>query len=219
VGGVLWGARIAEFDTFHFFFAGIAVFATPVAAVGIWNLWLYLRAMGRRQLAIITLIICVAQVELGIAPVMIRLEGFGPKGTASVPLDVLAAIRALPADAKLAYACGPDEEYGYFGPGLAGIYAHTDRRVVPMCYESDVLSRLIGADPSIQAESAIFTFAPQHVLYPDATSTPSSASILAFLKDHDIGYIYADAEHSNSLVPDAIPIASHGDVAIFQIPP
>ena len=45
-GAVVWGALLGDFTTFHLFFGGIAVFATPVAAVAVWRVWLRLRATG-----------------------------------------------------------------------------------------------------------------------------------------------------------------------------
>jgi hypothetical protein len=213
LSAVAWGWRMADYDTFHIFFGAITVFATPVAAVAIWTLWLRLRAMGRLRL-----ILCALQLEVGILPVMARLQQFGPGAYPPIPLEALAAIRSLPDGAKLAYSCKPDEEFAFWIPRLMSIYAHTGRRVVPMCYESDVSSVMIGADPSIHAENPVFRWAPQRSLYSDRTSQPSTASIAAFLKEHNVRYIYADAGHPNSLVPGALGIGSFGDVVILVVP-
>jgi hypothetical protein len=35
VGALIWGARIGDFNMFHVFFAGVAVFAVPVAALAV----------------------------------------------------------------------------------------------------------------------------------------------------------------------------------------
>jgi hypothetical protein len=43
-------------------------------------------------------------------------------------------------------------------------------------------------------------------------------SIVAFLGAHGIDYIYADAMHPNTLVPDAAPVTSGGGVQVLQLP-
>jgi hypothetical protein len=217
-GAIVWGARMAEFDTFHAFFAGIVVFAIPVAAAAVWILWRHLRDTGFAQLAVVLLILFVAQIELGVLPAITRLHTFGAGTYEPIPLDVLAAIRALPTEAKLAYACKTDEEFAFWTPGLISIYAHTGRRVVPMCFEVDNSSVAVGADPSIRVENPFFAFVPQHALFMDEATRPPSDAVSAFLKDHRIDYIYADAEHPNSLVPEALPIASIQGVEVLKIP-
>jgi hypothetical protein len=217
-GAIAWGARIADFDSFHVFFGAIAVFATPVASAAIWTLWTHLRAASRLRIASLLLVLCAVQLEVGILPAMARLQQFGAGSYPPIPLDMLAAIRALPADAKLAYSCSTDEEFTFWVPRLGSIYAHTGRRVVPMCYELDRSSAMIGGDSSIQGENLVFRFAPQHALFSDATTLPSTGSIRAFLKEHDIGYIYVDADHPNALVPEAQPIASRDGAVVLAVP-
>jgi hypothetical protein len=126
-------------------------------------------------------------------------------------------IETLPPDAKLAYSCRQDEEFAFSTPALVGIYAHTGRRVVPMCYEVDFWSPMIGADPAIRPENPFFKYIPQHELFTDRTAFPSLSSVAAFLRDHGIGYIYADSGHPNVLAPDAVPIAAHGDLTILKV--
>ena len=87
-----------------------------------------------------------------------------------------------------------------------------------MCFESDVFSAMIGADPLIQRENPFFTWAPQRSLFRDAFTNPSGSSIATFLKDHGIGYVYADAMHPNSLVPEAVEIARYGRVVVLRNP-
>ena len=87
-----------------------------------------------------------------------------------------------------------------------------------MCFEADVTSTLIGAEPSVRVANAFFAWAPQRALYPDEAADPPSAAVAAFLKDHGIDYIYADAKHPNSLVNDAIPVAAVGDAKVLRIP-
>jgi len=56
------------------------------------------------------------------------------------------------------------------------------------------------------------------VLYPDPGSHPSAAEVIAFLKRYRIEYIYADAQHPNDLVDDAVLIATSGDAQILKVP-
>ena len=51
-GAIAWGLRLSEFTTFYFFYAGIAVFATPVGAAAIWAVLRRLRVARRAKLAI-----------------------------------------------------------------------------------------------------------------------------------------------------------------------
>ena len=115
-GALVWGARLGDYNMFHVFFAGIAVFATPVAAVAVWSIWLRLRAAGHARLAIALLVLCGAQLELGVAMGVVRLQSFGPHEYPPVSMEILAEIRDLPADAKLAYACQPLEELAAWDP-------------------------------------------------------------------------------------------------------
>ena len=217
-GAIGWGARLADFTTFYLFFAGIAVFATPVAAIAARSLWARLRATRHGVMATGLLVVCLFQLELGVASGLARLQGFGSGDNEPIPVSLLRAINQLPADAKLAYSCGPFDEVAFGTPQLLSIDAHTRRRVVPMCFEAEFPSTLIGALRSEQVVSQFFQGAPQLALYPDAAARPSSTAVTAFLKDHGIGYIYADALHPNTLVPEAIPVASDGDFEVLRVP-
>jgi hypothetical protein len=207
-GAIVWGAGLGQVTTFHFFFAGIAVFATPVAVVASWSLWERLRAA--RPLRLAALALCIAQLEFGVVTGSIRLLTFGP-GDDQVPTNLLASISQLPPGAKLAYACRPYEEAGFADPALVSIDAHTGRRVVPMCYQADYLSTFVGAPRSSRGPNGSFFWAPQRTLYPDPSTHPSAAAVAAFLKSHGIDYIYADRRHRNSLVPYAVPLGASGD--------
>ena len=131
---------------------------------------------------------------------------------------MLAAIRSLPSDAKVAYACRPLEEVAFWAAQLVAIDAHTGRRMVPMCFQADLEGVTTGAQISADVASPLFQWAPQRTLYPDSSAHPSSASVATFLKDNGIDYIYADALHPNSLVPDAIPIATEGANQVLRVP-
>jgi len=217
-GAVAWGARLGDFNMFHMFFGGIVVFATPVAAIAVWSVWMRLRASGRPLLGFAMILLCVVQIGFGAVLGVLRLQRFGPGNYEPVPLEFLTAIRGLPADAKIAYSCQPSEEIAIWDARLLGIGAHTARRIIPMCFESDSLGPLTGGDPSLDVVSPYFQSAPQRMLYPDASSTPSSESIAAFLEVHGIDYIYADGAHPNALVSEATEIASTGEFRLLRVP-
>ena len=158
----------------------------------------------------------VAQLELGIGIGILRLQAYGPGAYAPVPLVTLAAIRTLPPDAKLAYACRRFEEAAFWAAQLVSVDAHTGRRVVPMCFQAETYPVLFGRPLSPDVASPLFELAPQRAVYPDSGAHPSPPAVVAFLKDNGIGYIYADAWHLNSLVPNAVPIAPGS--SILRVP-
>jgi hypothetical protein len=217
-GAIAWGARLGDFTMFYLFFAGIAVIATPLAAIAVRTVWERLRETRRMRLAWGLVALCVLQLELGAVKGEVRLQTFGPPGYPPISVTILGAIEQLPADAKLAYTCRPLDESGPGVPRLLSIDAHTARRIVPMCFQAELLSGLIGTRPSEDVENRFFNWAPQRTLYPDARARPSSAAVTAFLKDHGIDYIYADARHPNSLVDGAIPIVTSGDAQVLTVP-
>jgi hypothetical protein len=218
VGAIGWGARPADVASFHFLYAGIAVFATPVAAVAAWTLWRHLRVTRHLRLAAGVAVLCLVQLEAGVVMGTVYLEAFGPGDYQPIPVSILTAIRQLPGNAKLAYACWPLEEVSFADQRLLSIDAHTGRRVVPMCFQADTFSPTVGGPLSLQTPNQGFDWTPQAALYPDAGARPSSAAVAAFLKDHGIDYIYADARHPNSLVAGAVPLATTGDVQILRVP-
>jgi hypothetical protein len=217
IGAIAWGWGYSTLSMFYFFFGGIAVFATPIAAVATWLLLKRIRTGHYPRLAVGVVALGVVQLELGVVLGLARLQGGSPD-IAPIPVNILEAIGQLPADARLAYACQPLEEISFINSKLLSIDAHTGRRVVPMCFEADVLGPLFGGQPSTQTPDAGFASAPQSALYPDSTARPSSVAVANFLKDHGIGYIYADAMHPNSLVDEAIPIATSGNALVLRIP-
>ena len=220
VGGALaWGARLGDFTMFHVFYGGIEVFATPVAAVAVWMLLERLRETQHLRLAAGVVVLCVVQLEMGAGTGILRLQAFGPHDyVGPISVNLLETIRQLPSDAKLAYACRPFDEVSFADQRLLSIDAHTGRRIVPMCFGAEVLATQVGAGLSLDVPNSDFTWAPQRTLYPDATADPSSAVVAAFLKDNGIDYIYADAGHPNSLVPDAVPIATSGGGQVLRVP-
>jgi hypothetical protein len=218
VGAIGWGARLGDFTMFYLFYAGIAVIATPIAAVAARTLWVWMQTTGHRPVAVTLAAICIAQLGFGLATNLTHMQRLGSVAYAPVPVALLDDIRQLPADAKLAYACGAFSESSLGVPQLGTIDAHTDRRVVPLCYNAELLSSLIGATLSDDVPNLNFALAPQRMLYPNKHADPSSAAVSAFMKDHGIDYIYVDAQHPNTLVADAVPVASSGSSAVLRVP-
>ncbi len=217
-GAIAWGARLGDFTMFHVFFGGIAVFATPAAAIAIWTVWAGLRRSGRLRMAAAVVTLTGVQLVLGGLAGVVRLQQFGPREYKPIPLEVIATISQLPANAKLAYACGETEELAFWNPRLGSITAHTGRPVVPMCFEAEYFGLLTGTAVSKDVRSPLFEHAPQRAIYPDSSARPSSATVAAFLLRHGVEYIYADEMHPNTLVSGAIPISTRGDVTILRIP-
>jgi hypothetical protein len=213
-GAVAWGARFGDYTMFHVFFGGIAAFATPMAAVAVVAVARHFRQMGapRRRLILTTLVIL--QMEISAFTALLRLEEFGPSGNEQIPVSVLNRIRTLPPSAKLAYACRPRTELGYWQAELIAIYAHTGRRVLPTCYQAEVLIWAAPAD----VPSLAFLASPLGHIFPTGGSTPRSEEVRKFLLSQGIDYIYADARHPNTLVADAIPVVVDGDFQLLEIP-
>ena len=217
-GAAAWGARLGDFTMFYLLYGGIAVIAAPVAAAATWSLWAGARRAGRPLLATALIVGALFQLEFGVIATAQRLEQFGRAGVAPFSESFLADVRNLPAGSLIAYACNPAEELAFWNPRLISLDLHTGHHVVPMCFESDVFSALSGAPESVDAPSPLFRQAPQRTLYPTAASVPSPEAVLAFFNAHGIEYIYADGEHPNSLVPDAVPIATGGGAEVLRLP-
>jgi hypothetical protein len=165
------------------------------------------------------IVLCAIQLDLGVAVSIGRLQAFGP-GANPPPVSeaMLAEIMHLPPNAKLAYACQPFEETGFWDGRLLGLDARTGRRVVPMCFQAEIFGPMTGGPVSADVPSRSFLWAPQHAIYPDSGALPSPGDIVSFLRANGIEYIYADARHPNSLVPGAIPIATSGVTQLLRLP-
>jgi hypothetical protein len=87
-----------------------------------------------------------------------------------------------------------------------------------MCFQAEFLGMLTGTQISADIVSPLFEWAPQRRLYAHSGAIPSPESVASFLKENGIEYIYADAEHPNSLVPDAVPIATSGEAQVLRVP-
>jgi hypothetical protein len=134
-------------------------------------------------------------------------------------VEALAAIRELPDDAKMAYACRPFEIVAPWDASLVALDASTGVRMVPMCFMADVQRDLLERPLEEGFVSPFFLHARQRALYPDADARPSRAAITAFLNANGIHYIYADSSHPNSLIPDAVSVFTMDGVTVARVPP
>lgn len=218
-GAVGWGARLGDFTMFYLLYGGIAVIATPVAVIAVRVLWERVVAVRRRALAVGIVVLCLAQLESGVLNGIQRLRDFGAQGDESpISLRMLEEIRRLPDGAKLAYSCQPLDESGFGVPQLLGIDAHTARRVIPMCFQAEVLSTLLGAERSSLIENLYFRGAPQRLLYPDASARPSSVAVAAFLRQHGIDYIFTDSQHPNTFIERTVDVWRSGNASVSRVP-
>lgn len=217
-GAIVWGARLHDLNMFYVFFAGIAVFLTPIAAGSLWTLVLRARDTGRRALSLGLVALLMLQLLVGSVTTILRLQGFGPGDYEPVPVSVLAAIRALPPDARVAYPCQPMTEVTIWTPRLLAYDAHTGRRMVAMCFQADQMGRLVGAPDDPTVESPFFRMAPQREVYPTADARPTPEAITAFLRRHGIEYLYQDAVHADTLVPGAVVVHQDGGFRLLRLP-
>ena len=177
VGALVWGALLGDFITVHLFYGGIAAFVSPAAAVAVWRIWVRLRAAGHTRLALAALVLCAAQLEAGIFFSVGRLSLFGPGDHPPAPLAILDAIRDLPPDAKLAYACHQTEEAAFWDAHMLGLDAHTGRRVVPMCFQAETFGLMTGTPISPTSRVPCSGWRPA-VALPDVAGRPVGCGCL-----------------------------------------
>jgi hypothetical protein len=217
-GAIAWGLRLGEFTMFHVFYGAIVVFATPMAVAAIVVLWARLRDGGRGLIALALIAVTVFQVQLGVFSSGSQLIQFAARGYQPVPLEIMSAIRGLESEAKIGYACHQREELVYWDPRLLSIDLHTARRIIPLCFQADILGPMVGGDVSREAVAPQFALAPQSELFPTADTQPTPAEVSAFMRRQGIGYLYVDATHPNSLVPEAVPVIVRGDTRLLRLP-
>ncbi len=217
-GALGWGIRVADVNAFHLFFGPIAAILTPVAVVAALRALDRARRVGRRGVATVVLMALVVQTWVSAAIVGVQLHRFGPGGDPGMSVEALAAIRELPDDAKMAYACRPFEIVAPWDASLIALDARTGVRMVPMCFMADVQRDLLERPLEKGLVSPFFLHVPQLALYPDADVRPSPAAMTAFLNANGIEYIYADASHPNSLIPDAVSLFTIDGVTVARVP-
>jgi hypothetical protein len=219
IGAVIWGARLADGNAFYAYFAGLQVFAPPIAAVATLRVHQALRERRWLLMAATLTLLAIAQTAWGAAhKTMTALVTSGPLPYREpIPVEVLNRIRTLPVDARLGYACGQFEEATFAQPQLLSIDLHTARRVVPLCFQADGLSWLVGGtrDPSVANES--FAWAPQRELYPDGARRASEAAVATWLRTNGIEYVYVDLWHPSPVGELAAPIVTVGTVQVLRL--
>ena len=218
-GALGWGIRVPDLNSFHLFFGAIATMLTPISVIAILILLERLRRRGRTRLGIVVLALVISQVLVSATLVVVQLQRFGPGRYPPIALETLATFKTLPDGSKMAYSCEPFENVAPWDASLIALDAHTGVRMIPMCFFADVQRDLLERPLDERIISPYFLHAPQRALYPDADARPSPFAIAAFLNANGIDYIYADATHPNSLIPDALPVFTLDGVTVSRVPP
>ncbi len=212
-----WGWAYPALNSFHIFFGTLLLVLTPIATFALVAMIALARHQHRRSLAHAILVILLVQVCLNAivaAPRLISNAGHLPP----VPLGVLEAVRALPADARIAYSCDPVDEFAPWTPKLGTITAHTGRILMPVCYMADPTLPLLANRPIDPDIPSPFTGPAQQSLFTSAATVPTTDAIRAFLRQHGIGYVYVDAQHPDRLALGGPAVHTEGDVTIYRVP-
>ena len=173
-GALFWGWQLADLNSFHVFFAGIAIFATPVAAVAVWSIWLRLRATGHARAAVVLLVLCGLQIEFGVQ------HRRGPVGQLR-PRQVPAGPRGdpggdqEPSTRSEARVRLPTVRGGWVlvSVGRRAPSAHWSRCRTDVLRGGDIPEVHRGRDLS-DVPSQFFQGAPQRVLYPTSSAVPAT---------------------------------------------
>ena len=217
-GALIWGARLADYNSFHIYFGTVAILLTPVAVVALVVAAIHARDQGRDRLALGVILVLSVQGAIGIAATIQRLYEFGPGHYRAVPVDVLDFMRGTPGGARFAYSCVAFEEVATWDARLVSLTAHTGRTVVPMCFQADAFRLQLGQALDPMKENPWFARAPQRELYPSADARPAPEAIIRFLRANAIAYIYQDPDHQIVLVPGAQTVFRSGHVSILAVP-
>jgi hypothetical protein len=216
-GAVGWGLRAADVNTFHLFFGAIATVLTPVSIVAILMAVDRGRRRGIKMLVPAVVSLLIVQSLVSAVLVFNQLERFGPKEGWTISAGALEAFGELPPGSKMAYACEPYENVAPWDASLIAIDAHTGVRMIPMCYMADVQRDLLERPLELGIVNPYFKRAPQRALYPSADIRLSIDEVRSFLVANGIGYVYADADHPNTLNPDAVPIFTDDATSIYSV--
>ena len=217
-GAAAWGVRLGDFNMFHVLFGGVAVFATPVAAIAVWTVWMRLRASKHRLPALAILLLCIVQVEIGAAQTLVRMQRFGPGNYRPVPLDILMSLercRATPrsptrVDPSRRSRCGMLGSWESARTPLDVLCRFVSRRIYSRNWWAEKHPRMLPARCSCSHPNTRSIQLPP----PGRRRTRSRA----FLRSNGIGYIYEDGPHPNEMVPSATVVAEVGEFRILQIP-
>lgn len=212
-----WGWAYPALNSFHVFFGTLLLVVTPVATFAVVGLIALARRHGRGTVGVALLIALLVQVGLNVVIAAPRLNSH-TGDLPPVPTSVLDAIRALPSGTRMAYSCGPVDEFSPWTPRLGSIAVHTGRFVMPLCYMADPSQSLLADRPNDPGVATPFIGPAQQSLFTSATTVPTTGAILAFMRQHDIGYVYVDARHPDRLALGGPIVFTAGDVTIYQVP-
>ena len=148
-GALAWGAELPAFDSFHFFFAAIDVIVTPVAAAAAWTLVARLRAAGkdtrgrRRPYCALFKSKRASQQRWSDCKVSVLWLSLQFRRMYSLLYRTFRTVRA---------SHMPAVRMRSTGFGSRAWRASTRirvTRVIPMCHELDLASRLVGGNPTV----------------------------------------------------------------------
>lgn len=217
VGAVVWGARLGDFTSFHAFFGPLAVYTTPAALVALALLVVHV-SRRRRTAAVALKAFLAVYLAMGGVTTLLRLQEFGFSPTNSMPTAILEEVARLPEGSAVAYQCGAESELAFWNPRLVSIDAYTGRHVVTLCFQSEIFPVLTGTPVDGKTISPLFRFAPQREIFPAAGVIPSENVVVDWMRRQGIGYIYADENHPNTIVPNAVVIARVDSFSLSRIP-
>ncbi len=213
VGTLVWGARLGDFNTFHLFYGGARrVRGRRSPPSPSWSIWLRLRATGRTRTRDRA-----GRRLRGPARVRVRSSGsvgcrlFGAGRPRPRPADDPGRDREPPAGRQAGVRLPASR-----GSRLLGRPAPGPRRPHRAARRADVLR--VG-DVRRDDRNAEFDRASPARCSRGHRSERSTrprrleavaGDVAAFLKANGIDYIYVDKVHPNTLVPDAVPVATDG---------
>ena len=142
----------------------------------------------------------------------------GPGDHLPVPVAILARSEDLPPDAKLAYACRPRKKPPSGMRNAGPRRPHRAARRADVLPGRDIRPDDRHADLAGRRESAVPCGSAARALPDVASAHRPPADVASFLKANGIDYIYVDTVHPNSLVPDAVPVATSGETQVLRFP-
>lgn len=216
IAAAYWGWAYPALNSFHVFFGTVLLVLTPTATFAVVAMIALARRRQRHLLAQALLVLLLAQVCLQAVVAAPRLHSnTGP--LPPVPRGVLDAVARLPADARIAYSCGPADEFAPWTPRLGTITVHTGRVLMPLCFMADPTPPLL-ADRPIDPTVASPFVGPAQSLFSSPTDAPTADAILAFMRRHGIGFVYVDAQHPDRLALGGPTVHAEGDTTIYRVP-
>jgi hypothetical protein len=216
VAAAYWGWSYPALNAFHVFFGTVLLVLTPTVTFAVVAMIAVARRHQRRLLAHAILVVLLVQVCLNAVVAAPRLNS-NTGDLPPVPLGVLDAVRALPADARIAYSCGPADEVAPWTPRLGTITVHTGRVLMPMCFMADPTPPFLADRPVDPLVASPFVGPAQQSLFTTPTTVPTTDAILGFMRRHGIDFVYVDAQHPDRLALGGPIVHAEGDVTIYRV--